>query len=616
MKFPFLALLGAGCLAGTLSASSPSPQTAAPLTARVRQDVAASTQPGAKLSRLFAYYVVPPMSNIKRTQTTYPEDGVLGGPIQILAAQGEFEAASVVFFPFADAQKVEVKVSNLTGKNGVIPASALDAKVIKVWYQAGTAWYSYFADTRGRELVPELLLNDETLIKVDRQTKDNYLRVDRPEGAEYVWISNPHEIQVPFNELLEPVADAPTLRPFSFQAGEFKQLWLTFEAPKDAEGIYTGSLAITVDGQPQGSIPIQVRVLPFALPDPMTNYDLERPYYASLYNDSHLNRYLKRNGGDKAQGLKRLSNEYENMRKHNLLYPIFPDLVVPWEKDIFLAQLAAYQKAGLRTDTIFGGVGAVPRYDWMTSPEVQNHPVGDQPLPFDYFRKVDLGAEVFSEALGHSTIYAFAWDEPALRLIRAQRLPWKYVHDKGVKIISTGHSSHLTYGGYNEDFLNYGGSYTRESSDTWHDFGTKISSYAAPHTGPENPDYVRRTHGFDQYKANTDGTINYMLNGSPWNDFAGAEYNFRAFNMVYPAKDGPIDTLQWEGFREGLDDVRYATLLKQLANKVIATGKTENVYAGRKALQWLTMQDSKTCDLNTLRLEMIARILSLREILH
>lgn len=614
----------AGVAAGTWLLAAPVPLVAATpaqhppsLKEKVRQDVAASTEPRARMSKLFAYYVVPAMSNLRRTQDTHPEDGTLGGPVRVLAAQGEFEPASVVFFAFNDAEKVELKVSDLTGKNGRIPASAIDVKVVKVWYQTGLAWHSYFADTKGRQLTPELLLNDETLIRVDRDTRDNYLRVDHPEprGSEYVWISNPHQIEIPFNDHLEPVADAPTLRPFSFQADEFKQIWLTLEAPKNAEGLYTGTIDVTVDGKPQGTIPLEVRVLPFALPDPKTNYDLERTFYASTYNESYLSRYLAKNGQNRDEGLKRLTNEYENMRKHNLLYPMLPELPAVGGEDVFLAQIEAYKKAGLRTDTIFGAIPAAPRYDWMTSPDVQNKPLAEQPPPHDLLRRMDRAYDLVTKAFGHKNIYCYGWDEPALRLIRAQRLPWKYAHDKGLRIFSTGHSSHLLHAGYNEDFLNYGGSYSKESADTWHEIGSRMTSYAAPHTGPENPDFTRRTHGFDLYKANADGTNNFIWNGSAWNDFAGAEFNFRAFNMVYPGKDRPIDTLQAEGFREGIDDVRYATLLKQLANQAIATGKTDTVYAGRKALLWLATQDSKSCDLNALRMEMIAHILKLREIL-
>lgn len=604
-------------LANGVAAEQDAKKEAAAVKERVNKDIAASKDPSAKISQLFAYYVVPPMSNIKRTQFQYPEDGVLGGPIRIIAAKGEFEPASVVFFPFADAKKVEVKVSDLKGKNGTIPSSAIDLKIIKVWYQTGTAWYSYFSDSKGRELVPELLLNDETLIKVDTKTEDNFLRVGAADSkdSKYIWISNPHEIQIPFNDTLEPVGDAPKFQPFSFQAGELKQLWLTFEAPKGAEGLYTGSLAITVDGKPQGNIPLEVRVLPFELPDPMTNYDLNKIFYASIYNNIDLKEYLKKNGGDMALALKRIQNEYANLKKHNLLYPQIPNVKGPQDRETFLAQFDLYKKAGLHTDALFGGVSALPPYHWMTSPQVRGVPLEEQPPPLDLYKAMDYGSKVVSEAVGHKNIYAFGWDEPGMKMLVAERLPWKYLHEKGLKTFSTAHHSHLQYAGYNEDFANYGGSYPKEDAEIWHGMGARITSYATPHTGPENPDFARRTHGFDLYKANFDGPNNYILDGSPWNDFADAEINFRAFNMIYPGKEAPIDTIQWEGFREGIDDVRYATLLKQLANKAIATGKTDNIYAGRQALLWLGLQDSKTCDLNTLRLEMINKILELKKIL-
>ncbi len=582
--------------------------------ARVRSDIADSK--AKPLSDRFAYYTVPAMSNVKRTMHTYPVDGTLGGPVRIVAAKGEFEPASVVFYPFANAGKVELKVSELVGKNGKIPASALDVKVVKVWYQTGTAWYSYFADTAGRELVPELLLNDESLVKVDQKTQDNYLRVDRPKprGTEYVWISNPMRLEVPFNDHLEPVSDTPTLQPFAFTAGEFKQIWFTLEAPGDAEGAYSGTIAVTVDGKPQGAIPLEVVVLPFELPDPKTNYDLSREYYTCIYNNNYLKLYLKKNGGDLEKAKKRLFNEYVNMRKHNLLYPILDNYDMG-DDSVLTEQLETYKKAGLRTDAIFGAVPAIPTYDWMMLPEVRSNPLDKQPAPLDLYARMDRSAEIVKKIVGHSNIYAFGWDEPAMNLLVSERLPWKYLQEKGLKVYTTGHDGHLTYGGYNEDFINYGGRYSKETSAKWHSVGTRITNYAAPHTGPENPDFVRRTHGMDTYLADCDGTNNYMLNGSPWNDFVGVEYNFRSFNMVYPGIDAPIDTLQWEGYREAIDDVRYATLVRQLAQKAIATGKIDNVYQGRMALQWLAVLDPKTCDLNAARMEMISYILKLKSLL-
>lgn len=34
--------------------------------------------------------------------------------------------------------------------------------------------------------------------------------------------------------------------------------------------------------------------------------------------------------------------------------------------------------------------------------------------------------------------------------------------------------------------------------------------------------------------------------------------------MSYPTRSRPIRTLQWEGWREGIDDVRYLTMLLKI----------------------------------------------------
>ena len=117
---------------------------------------------------------------------------------------------------------------------------------------------------------------------------------------------------------------------------------------------------------------------------------------------------------------------------------------------------------------------------------------------------------------------------------------------------------------------------------------------------------------WERWQASTRGKV--AISHAEWNDFLGDEHNFRQFNLTYPTRDGVIDTLAWEGIREAVDDVRYATLLKTLAAKVIATGKTENVYLGRQALLWLERVDETSADLNTARLEMINYILKLKEV--
>ena len=45
--------------------------------------------------------------------------------------------------------------------------------------------------------------------------------------------------------------------------------------------------------------------------------------------------------------------------------------------------------------------------------------------------------------------------------------------------------------------------------------------------------------------------------GDIWNDFDHPKYRDHVF--AYPVSNGLISTVQWEGFREAADDIRYLT---------------------------------------------------------
>ncbi len=87
--------------------------------------------------------------------------------------------------------------------------------------------------------------------------------------------------------------------------------------------------------------------------------------------------------------------------------------------------------------------------------------------------------------------------------------------------------------------------------------------------------------------------------------------------FAYGVYDGVIDTLAWEGYREGIDDIRYATLLKTMAKQILSqTDDLQEKYAARQALQFLTEINFTGDNLNTVRLEIIEYIGKLRTILN
>jgi len=214
-------------------------------------------------------------------------------------------------------------------------------------------------------------------------------------------------------------------------------------------------------------------------------------------------------------------------------------------------------------------------------------------------------------------MYFDGWDEAGWSLLQWQQEMWQFVKEEvGAKLFATGHASHMDLE-IKEDFLNWVGEPTRERADAWHAFGEDkmITNYAYPHTGPENPDLMRQRHGMWMYKANYDAVYNYIYYENflnVWNDEIDA--TFRQFNLVYPTLTDVIDTIAWEGFREGIDDIRYATKLKQLAEEALASGQADRIAAANKALTWLEATDERKVNADYLRLEMINHILTLLEL--
>jgi hypothetical protein len=83
--------------------------------------------------------------------------------------------------------------------------------------------------------------------------------------------------------------------------------------------------------------------------------------------------------------------------------------------------------------------------------------------------------------------------------------------------------------------------------------------------------------------------------------------------FFYGVHGGVIDTIQWEGFREGIDDMRYATLMMRLARCAEKSGVPSVERMGRSAIRLLQSFKSDSGDMAALRLEMVERIMALRE---
>ena len=89
-------------------------------------------------------------------------------------------------------------------------------------------------------------------------------------------------------------------------------------------------------------------------------------------------------------------------------------------------------------------------------------------------------------------------------------------------------------------------------------------------------------------------------------------FRSRDHAFTYPTSDGVIDTIAWQGFRAGVDDVRYVTTLENLIaeQKSSAYGvRARTLRAAERYLQHLKVEN--TNDLDVVRQTVIDYIVRL-----
>ena len=194
----------------------------------------------------------------------------------------------------------------------------------------------------------------------------------------------------------------------------------------------------------------------------------------------------------------------------------------------------------------------------------------------------------------------------------AQRPAWKTIREAGGKVFVAGQHGHFEKVGDLLNLIVMYGIPLKEVAAKWHSAGHKIWCYANPQGGVESPEVYRRNFGLLLWQANYDGASTYVYQhgfGNIWNDFDHPTR--RDLNFTYPTVDGVIDTIAWEGYREGIDDIRYATTLKletEKAKKLKDKGVRELALSAEKYLEELDVNRN----LDTVRLEIIDYILKLQ----
>ena len=170
---------------------------------------------------------------------TFPVPGIRGGSLELAACRDEYESVTFVVYAGEELNQVTVKATDLTGAAGHIPASAVDIRIVKCWYQAGRTMF----EVNNKQLAPELLLKDDSLVRVDYDKQANYLRSTAEDGTITYLLASGED--TPALAEARPI-DASTLQPVDIPGRTLKQFWVTVHIPEGAApGEYIGTLRLS-----------------------------------------------------------------------------------------------------------------------------------------------------------------------------------------------------------------------------------------------------------------------------------------------------------------------------------------------------------------------------------
>jgi hypothetical protein len=494
-------------------------------------------------------YRLDPMSNKRALPDCHPDvPGTAGSELSLAGCRGEYESASFAVYARQDARSLRLEFSDLRSGEHILPASCIDPYVVKCWYQAGRDVLFYAPD---KKLVPELLLKDDGLVRVDTRVEANYVRTTALDGSsEYLLASSKESADL--WDTLFPI-DADKLQPVSIVANSLKQFWLTVHIPDDAAaGQYTGHVRLSAYGIKSISVPIEVTVHPFDLAQPDMIY--------SIYHPSKLHK------ADPAWTIachykseEQYMAELLDLKAHGVLYP---NLWPPLQPEYIPRALELRKQAGLPNDILFalvptgnpsGAAGKVKHWKELTAP------------------------------FGYKDVYLYGEDEASGDVLRRQRPSWEAIQKAGGKTFASAWKEDpFEVMGSRLNVLVWSGAADPARAKKYHEVGSQIFCYSNPQGGVEEPLTYRYFYGLALWKAGYDGamTFAYQHNGNHiWNDFDHPKDRDHCF--TYPTVNGLVGTVQWEGFREAVDDVRYITTLEE------AIAQAGNTEPARQAQVWL-----------------------------
>ncbi|MDO5308578.1 MAG: DUF4091 domain-containing protein [Planctomycetia bacterium] len=391
-------------------------------------------------------------------------------------------------------------------------------------------------------------------------------------------------------DMPDPILEEPT---FDLEANTAKALWLTVRVPKGAQpGRYDGTLTVKND-QVEQTIPVQLDVFPFELPDArhlyMTNWwspgNIADRHHVDFLSDAYwdvLEKYI--------------ANMAEH-RQNVLLLPcrIYPGGFVSatieedgsWSFDFSNLEklLDLAKKYGVDDRLELTHIGGINRQEHIVNFSVaqvydkksgESRNVGIDQWLEPYLKAVcDLlrARGVFDRAMIHVA------DEPYIPDIEAWREASQRVHDiepelKRIDAIET-----INFTDRLEVWVPKLSHFDRwrsafEARRAQGEFWYYICCHPFGETYPNRfmdlPAARVRTLHWLNYSEDLIGYLHWGYNywrgdafGAPTTDYGPGDTH-----VVYNGKDGPLDSIRWEVERESVEDYEYLKLLENAVAQI------------------------------------------------
>jgi len=454
--------------------------------------------------------------------------------ITMTTTPGEYEPASfVIQSGKQQLNQVVITISNLVNEsddNNYIESESIDTRLVKAWFQSSDVMRRSNRK-KPKRLVPELLLHDNELVKVDYKNQLNLVRT-KPS-----------------------LTDAPRLKPFSIQPHFNQQLWLTLNTPETTKpGNYRGEIVITAHyndaSQFRKTLAIRCKVLPFQLEK--TDLFMGQYYLARLAKGTKT--YYSARG----KNLRQMEAELRDMKEHGVN---------------LITLDHGYVK---NTNSAIDFLPLVPHLELIKKAQLLENPliyidwsVGEHDDVQQYKRKLESLRFVLKKN-GVNDFWVYNRDEKKLSILKKSLHTFAAAHNVGAKniVAITRADIAITL----KDHLDIAVVQHRTKQKTIDEInktGAKTLAYGLPHAGEEKPAATRYTYGLGLVEKGFSGTISYAYQaGECWDDWMHWEKShYRPNVMAYPTTNQPIPTLQWEAWREGVDDLRYLATFAKLSGK-------------------------------------------------